>query len=510
MHNRSPSEVSTHSSLEFSYSDVESISSHLNMDDIAQYASLASPVPTPPIIPTELDAPSVLQIPDDQPMAKPETKSNPIFFCETIVLVAEDRVFCVPKGALLEHGTYFRSIFGGKTHDFNAGIPAAGSSEQCPIILGGVSKIHFHNFLRVLYPFYRVDLPSSDEDWLGILDLATKWGFQEVRETALVHLEHLFTSPYRDPIRALVLCQTYDIHQHIKQQFEAIITSIKPLDSSAMLDGGLDINTALLLTSLSNRWVKGLLWGDRGSGTSNALPRRLSARKIVEDHFAASDPQPMSQEERNLDAGWIQDEVKRLEDEVRSLEAVGAEHDSEVKGEEESEAREKDDTPDQPEPPGDEGLFHDASLSTSEVDEFSDDTGAHIEKLILLHSDKVRVAELIQELKGKGANDADLKVQALANEVEAYDRKLQEYWGKVTLSRLHSQIWNDIVASCNSQRNIVELAGHDAQTSRQILEQLILNQLHPAAKSLNFGIKTGSGTINSQLRSSVMDSTLGR
>ncbi|KAF9050329.1 hypothetical protein BJ165DRAFT_1525582 [Panaeolus papilionaceus] len=424
------------------------------MADIAHYASLASPVPTPPIFPTELDAPSVPQIPDDQPMTKPESKStrrntnqlrfdsdiplerDPIFFCETIVLVAEDRVFCVPKAALLEHGTYFRSIFGGKTHDFDAGIPAAGSSEQCPIVLEGVSKIHFHNFLRVLYPFYRVDLPSGDEDWLGILDLATKWGFQEVRETALIHLEHLFTSHSRDPIRALVLCQEYDIHQHIKQQFEAIITSIKPLDSSAMLDGGLEINTALLLTSMSNRWVKGLLWGDRGSRTSNALPRRLSARKIVEDHFATSDPRTMSQDQKDLDACWVQDEAKRLEDEVRRLEeaeghdAVGVEDNSEVKGKDNSEVREKDDTPDQPELSGGEDLLDDASLSTSEVDEFPDDTGARIEKLILLHSDKVRVAELIQELKGKGANDADLKVQALANEMEAHDRKLQEYWGK--------------------------------------------------------------------------------
>ncbi|KAF9050383.1 hypothetical protein BJ165DRAFT_1000185 [Panaeolus papilionaceus] len=193
-------------------------------------------------------------------------------------------------------------------------------------------EIYFHNFLRVLYPFYRVDLPSGDEDWLRILDLATKWGFQEVRETALLHLEHLFTSHCRDPIRALVLCEKYNIHQHIKQQFEAIITSIKPLDSSAMLDGGIGINTALLLTSLSKRWMKGLLCGDRGSGTSNVLPRRLSARKIIEDHFATLDPRPMSwQEERNLDACWIQDEAKRLEDEVRSLEeaerceAVGVE-----------------------------------------------------------------------------------------------------------------------------------------------------------------------------------------
>ncbi|KAF9050326.1 hypothetical protein BJ165DRAFT_1402068 [Panaeolus papilionaceus] len=415
---------------------------------------------------------------------------DPIYFCENVVLAAEDRLFCVPKGGLADHGTYFQSLFSKQ----DSQLPVAGSSEQHPIVLEGVSKIHFHNFLRAIVTdsdwamgsSYGVDVPFGDEHWIGILDLATKWGFQAVRETAITHLGHLFTSSSsrHDPIAALFLCQKYDVQKYMKQEFEAIITSIKVPDSSAMLAGGINTDTVLLLKDLRDRWMSGMLWGDRGFRTSNVLPRRLSARKIVEDYFAALGPRPMSQEERNLDTCCVQDEAKRLEHEVRSLEegerhdAVGVEDDLEAKGEEESEGREKDDTPDQPGPSGVEDLLDDASPSISEVDEFPDDTGARIEKLILLHSDKRRVAELIQELKGKGANDVDLRVQALANEMEAHDRKLQEYWGKVTSSRSQSQTWSDILASCNTQHGLVDLGGHGALSSRQILEQLVLDQLH--------------------------------
>ncbi|KAF9049080.1 hypothetical protein BJ165DRAFT_1075766 [Panaeolus papilionaceus] len=103
-----------------------------------------------------------------QPETAPETERDPTYFFENVFLKvcrpkpiflhtntdhtstrkAEDRVFSVPKSELIKHGTYFQLLFRDGPAD------SAGRSEQHPIILDGVSKTHFHNFLRLIYPLY--------------------------------------------------------------------------------------------------------------------------------------------------------------------------------------------------------------------------------------------------------------------------------------------------------------------------------------------------------------------
>ncbi|KAF9050328.1 hypothetical protein BJ165DRAFT_1525581 [Panaeolus papilionaceus] len=430
---------------------------------------------------------------------------DPIYFCENVVLAAEDRLFCVPKGGLADHGTYFQSLFSKQ----DSQLPVAGSSEHHPIVLEGVSKIHFHNFLRVIYPFYGVDVPFGDEHWIGILDLATKWRFQEVRETAIAHLEHLFTpsSSRHDPIAALFLCQKYDVQKYMKQQFEAIITSIKVPDSSAMLAGGINTDTVLLLKDLRDRWMSGMLWGDKGSKSSNIFPRRSSARKIVEDYFAALDPRPVSQDEKDLDTCWMQDEEKWLEREVGRMQEVDKD---EVTVGEDDELGENRDAPDEHGQPG-EDLMDDKGSGASTADQpedVPDNIAAHIKQLILLHHDRLVVSELIQELKEKNVDEADSEMQSLKSVAEEHDRKLREYWERVT-GLPASQTQNE-TGNRQTKQVVLDLGGHDAEASRQKLEQTIQDQLHPRAKSLSFSVRVGSGRINLQMRCSVMDDVLNR
>ncbi|KAF9050314.1 hypothetical protein BJ165DRAFT_997358 [Panaeolus papilionaceus] len=59
--------------------------------------------------------------------------------------------------------------------------PPEGSSDENPLVLRGVSENHFRNFLGLIYPFCVVASPSTDEQWLGILHLATEWDFTNVR-----------------------------------------------------------------------------------------------------------------------------------------------------------------------------------------------------------------------------------------------------------------------------------------------------------------------------------------
>ncbi|KAF9050208.1 hypothetical protein BJ165DRAFT_992071 [Panaeolus papilionaceus] len=137
------SEASTReSSINLSYSDIDPSQLEMDMD--------------PTNTSYELHPNTANSEPKDQEMRKEAAiERDPIYFCENVVLMVEDRVFSVPKGGLLDNGTYFQSLFGCQIRkDTDSKIPAAGSSEQHPIVLKGVSKVHFHNFLRVIYPLY--------------------------------------------------------------------------------------------------------------------------------------------------------------------------------------------------------------------------------------------------------------------------------------------------------------------------------------------------------------------
>jgi hypothetical protein len=79
-----------------------------------------------------------------------------------------------------------------------------GSNLENPIRLPGVKLDHFRPFLRILYPlcvlmilysqlsihmikYFSIDQTPVEEfdEWIGVLNLATKWLFEEVRFFAL-------------------------------------------------------------------------------------------------------------------------------------------------------------------------------------------------------------------------------------------------------------------------------------------------------------------------------------
>ncbi|KAF9037703.1 hypothetical protein BJ165DRAFT_1502605 [Panaeolus papilionaceus] len=204
-----------------------------------------------------------------------------------------------------------------------------------------------------------------------------------------------------------------------------------------MLARGIDTETVLLLTHLRDKWMCGMLWGHKGlgNGASNIFPRRLSARKIIEDHFSGLGPRPMLQEEKDRDTHWKQDEARRLDDEVRRMEEAekvecGVQGNTEGLNEKE-EARDNEGTSEEPEPPCGEDLLDDTCSDSSEIDvDIPADAEARIGKLILLHSDKHRTATLIQELKSKGVDETDSKLQVLMDVAEKDERKLCKYWEK--------------------------------------------------------------------------------
>ncbi|KAF9050369.1 hypothetical protein BJ165DRAFT_1402098 [Panaeolus papilionaceus] len=230
-----------------------------------------------------------------------------LFYYQTVVIKAEDTLFCVPKNGLMVVGIYFPKLFLKLEADAqsNPDTIVPGTSDDNPIILEGVSKDHFRDFLRLIYPF-GICPPRKDDQWLGILQLATEWNCIGIRDTALAHLEHLFQSCHpttsstsstpHDPMRALSLCMKYKIGQYVSQQLEAIITSIRPLNRSAMTASGIDKATILAILEMREQWHCGIIWGERGIKEEGRLfPKRLSARIIIERYLSKA----------SRFAGWI-------------------------------------------------------------------------------------------------------------------------------------------------------------------------------------------------------------
>ncbi|PPQ73430.1 hypothetical protein CVT24_008136 [Panaeolus cyanescens] len=302
---------------DLSYSDIEVIEHDINMKMRVEHEAANSPT-TPEEPGLTSGSATVLE-------------RDPIYFCEIVMLQVEDRVFSVPKSGLIEHGTHFQTLL----ETCKTGV---GSSESNPIVLEGVSKIHFHNFLRLIYPFRGVDIPSGDEHWLGILDLATKWGFNDIRAIALTSLEHLFIptpphpSAYAKAICGLHLCQKYNIHKHLQAQYEILVTSIAPLNRNALLAGGIDEETIVAVMEMREKWLCGMLWGqaltpgvgidvgDDDDSGGLTLPLRLSAKKIVGDYFRTRvGSSSLTVEEvdaevavRELEEKWVNEIVEHL------------------------------------------------------------------------------------------------------------------------------------------------------------------------------------------------------
>lgn len=115
------------------------------------------------------------------------------------VLKVEDTLFCVPRNAFERpNGNFFSDTLFSVPGPGENGEQMEGRDDKHPILLEGVVKEHFRGFLHVMYPLwvltgfrlakyidyiYRsngVESTTMYEDWVGVLHLATMWGFVEV------------------------------------------------------------------------------------------------------------------------------------------------------------------------------------------------------------------------------------------------------------------------------------------------------------------------------------------
>ncbi|KAK2463069.1 hypothetical protein APHAL10511_004724 [Amanita phalloides] len=84
--------------------------------------------------------------------------------------------------------------------------------DDAPIVIDGVEPYQFDRLLGVIFPpFHRgassFFLDYGFEEWLMVLDIATKWGFFGAREIALREISH----SHPKPLDIVVLCDHYPL-----------------------------------------------------------------------------------------------------------------------------------------------------------------------------------------------------------------------------------------------------------------------------------------------------------
>ncbi|KAI0315207.1 hypothetical protein OF83DRAFT_1246866 [Amylostereum chailletii] len=107
-------------------------------------------------------------------------------------------------------------------------VAAQAEPQDAIISLEGVTSWDFEAFLSVLYPtkFSKSDL-TTQEEWMGVLDLAARWSFESIRDLAIERLDSLLV----DPLKRLTLARMFGVEDWIKPALTDLCARQTPLDA---------------------------------------------------------------------------------------------------------------------------------------------------------------------------------------------------------------------------------------------------------------------------------------
>ncbi|KAJ7596037.1 hypothetical protein C8J56DRAFT_1116439 [Mycena floridula] len=103
-----------------------------------------------------------------------------------------------------------------------------GTGDRNPIILEGISSHDFDRFLSVPYPLtFTAPENQTAEEWISVLNLASKWDFESIRELAIAHLELLM--PSNRHVDRITVGHKYEISSWLVSAYMALCIREEPL-----------------------------------------------------------------------------------------------------------------------------------------------------------------------------------------------------------------------------------------------------------------------------------------
>ncbi|KZV66745.1 hypothetical protein PENSPDRAFT_81304 [Peniophora sp. CONT] len=192
-----------------------------------------------------------------------EFEDDPKFYFRqsNVKLIAEKRVYNVPRAPLERHSTFFRDLFAmppdarlppgwiqqeldvsGQTitvylHGANDTVqlvrPNVNGPHHDAYLLHDVTAHEFGLFLTVLYPDdYTTHDLTTYEEWMPVLALSTRWHFAAIRKLALARLDSLLRNA---PIERLSISRAHGILLWRVDALRALVYRPEPLSSEEIV-----------------------------------------------------------------------------------------------------------------------------------------------------------------------------------------------------------------------------------------------------------------------------------
>jgi len=154
----------------------------------------------------------------------PASLLDPGFIFQIVVFKVENTLFQVLRNGFNVPGTPFEAMFALPQTQTDS---IEGSCLENPIHLLGIKADHFRSFLRILYPFMGQKPVVLFDEWVGVLNLATMWLFQEIRAKAISQLSELIKE--KTAMERITLAKEYRVAEWLRDAYFEL-TQKTPLD----------------------------------------------------------------------------------------------------------------------------------------------------------------------------------------------------------------------------------------------------------------------------------------
>ncbi|KAM6502720.1 hypothetical protein JOM56_002697, partial [Amanita muscaria] len=147
------------------------------------------------------------------------------FFSDgSLYLLVENSLYCVHKSLFEIHASMFP-------------VRELETSLTKPYVLEGVKKIDFDRLLAKIYPrTLGAEETETTQDWISVLGLASKWGFESLRSRAISRIKQTPDSP----IDMVTLGRQYGISDVLLPGYAVLCQSTVPLSSEEGLRLGVE------------------------------------------------------------------------------------------------------------------------------------------------------------------------------------------------------------------------------------------------------------------------------
>ncbi|RXW11801.1 hypothetical protein EST38_g14054 [Candolleomyces aberdarensis] len=139
-----------------------------------------------------------------------------------------------------------------ETHD---AINVEGRSKGYPLILEGYKARDFGALIKVLYPTSKDMVTGAytltKDEWIGVLNLSTRWQMDMMREFAIAKLSNLSLSP----VEKVTLARDHKVAKWLQEGLNEILTQEDTLEP-VELKSHLGLETAFRLVWIQNQSFK--------------------------------------------------------------------------------------------------------------------------------------------------------------------------------------------------------------------------------------------------------------